>query len=300
MRRLLVVDFANIAHRAYFAGRGRPAFTADGRPVFLVRTFLRLLLARIHEEQATHVALAFESTTGSRRRESDPAYKPRKADVPDDLLPQLRDANIACGRMAWARYRAEGWEADDAMAGIADAAVAAGFDEVLLLTADHDLLGVVSDRVAVLMPRSGGGIDRYGPTDVKERSPYRVPPGQVADVKALIGDATDGYVGVRGIGPSVGPDLVRRFGSLAAVYDHIDEIEAAGVRNRLLAGREDAFHCLDLATLRRDAPLAPAFDPDAGWVGAHDPERVASWLTAMGLAELIRLVDPGVAVPARS
>jgi DNA polymerase-1 len=290
VRRLLVVDFANIAHRAYFAGRGRPAFAPDGRPVFLVGTFLRLLLARIREEQATHVALAFESTTGSRRREIDPRYKSRKAQEPDDLAPQLLDANIAAGRMGWARYRAEGWEADDAMAAIAGAAVAAEFDEVLLLTADHDLLGAVSDRVAVLRPRVGGGVDRYGPSDVEQRSPYRVPPALVADVKALLGDATDGYGGVRGIGPSVGPDLVRRFGSLHALYERIEEVEAAGVRNRLLAGREDAFRCLDLATLRRDAPLSPAFDPDAGRASAHDRERASSWLAAMGLAELIRVL----------
>jgi DNA polymerase-1 len=289
--RLLVVDFANIAHRAYFAGRGRPAFAPDGRPVFLVATFLRFVLARIRGEQATHVALAFESTTGSRRRDIDPAYKPRKALEPDDLVPQLRDANIAAGRMGWARYRAEGWEADDAMAGIADAALASGFDEVLLLTGDRDLFGVVSDRVAVLLPRVGGGVDRFGPADVAERSPYRVPPALVADVKALIGDATDGYAGVRGIGPSVGPDLVRRFGSLVALYDRIEEVEAAGVRNRLLAGREDAFRCSDLATLRRGAPLSPAFDPDAGRVGAHDRERVSSWLRAMGLAELIQALN---------
>jgi DNA polymerase I len=292
VRRLLVVDFANIAHRAYFAGRGRPAFAPDGRPVFLVGTFLRLVLARIREEHATHVALAFESTTGSRRREIDPRYKPRKAQEPDDLAPQLRDANIAAGRMGWARYRVEGWEADDAMASIADAAVGAGFDEVLLLTADHDLLGVVSDRVAVLRPRTGGGVDRYGPSDVEERSPYRVPPAMVADVKALIGDSTDGYGGVRGIGPSVGPDLVRRFGSLAALYERVDEVEATAVRNRLLAGREDAFRCLELATLRRSAPLSPVFDPDAGQVGMHDPQRLSSWLTAMGLVELIRAVGP--------
>ena len=267
MSRLLVVDFANLAHRAYFAGRGNPTFAPDGRPVFLVNMFLRFVHARIREEKVTHVALAFESTTGSRRRERFPGYKPRKGEEPDDLAPQLRDANIAAGRQGWARYRAEGWEADDAMAGIADAAVAAGFDEVLLHTADHDLLGMVSKRVAVLIPRAGGGVDRFGPSDVEERSPYRVPPALVADVKALIGDSTDGYGGVRGIGPSVGPDLVRRFGSVAAIYERIEEVEAAGVRNRLLAGREDAFRCLDLATLRRDAPLTPAFDPDAGRVG---------------------------------
>ena len=297
VRRLLVVDFANIAHRAYFAGRGRPVYAPDGRPVFLVGTFLRLVTARIREEQATHVALAFESTTGSRRRDIDPGYKPRKPQEPDDLVPQLRDANIAAGRMGWARYRADGWEADAAMAAIADAAVAAGFDEILILTADHDLLGVASDRVSVLMPRAGGGVDRYGPADVEERSPYRVPPALVADVKALIGDATDGYGGVRGIGPSVGPDLVRRFGSLAALYERIEEVEAAGVRNRLLAGREDAFRCRDLATLRRGAPLSPAFDPEAGRVGSHDPERLSSWLTALGLPDVSRAVGPRWAPP---
>ena len=45
MRRLLVVDFANMAHRAYFAARGRPVYAPDGRPVFLVGTFLRFVLA---------------------------------------------------------------------------------------------------------------------------------------------------------------------------------------------------------------------------------------------------------------
>ncbi len=292
VNRLLVVDFANIAHRAYFAGRGNPLFAPDGRPVFLVSTFLRFVLARIREEKVTHVALAFESTTGSRRRELHPDYKPRKAPEPDDLVVQLRDANITAGRMGWARYRAEGWEADDAMAGIADAALAAGFDEVLLHTGDHDLLGMVSARVAVLMPRTGGGVDRYGPAEVEERSPYRVPPALVADVKALMGDATDGYGGVRGIGPSVGPELVRRFGSLAALYDRIEEVEAVGVRNRLLAGRADAFRCLDLATLRRGAPLSPAYDPEAGRVGTHDPDRASAWLTRMGLEHLIRALGP--------
>jgi DNA polymerase-1 len=295
VRRLLVVDFANLAHRAYFAGRGNPLAAPDGRPVFLVATFLRMVLARMRDERATHVALAFESTTGSRRRELHPAYKPRKPGEPDDLLPQLRDANIAAGRLGWARYRAEGWEADDAMAGIADAAVAAGFDEVLLLTGDHDLLGVVDERVTVLMPRTGGVFERFGPVEVEARSPYRVTPDRVADVKALIGDSTDGYGGVRGIGPTAGPDLIRRFGSIGALYERIDEVEAAGVRNRLIAGREDAFRCLDLATLRRDAPLTPAFDPEAGRIGAHDPERAAAWLRAMGLPELVRVLPASAA-----
>ena len=62
------------------------------------------------------------------------------------------------------------------------------------------------------------------------------------------------------------------------------------MRNRLLAGREDAFRCLDLATLRRDAPLSPVFDPDAGRAAAYDRERAASWLTAMGLADVIRVL----------
>ncbi len=291
VRRLLVVDFANIAHRAYFAGKGRNQTAPDGRPVFLVATFLRMVLARIREEQVTHVALAFESTTGSRRRDIDPAYKPRKTEEPDDLAPQMRDANIAAGRLGWARYRAEGWEADDAMAVIADAAVAAGFDQVLLFTADQDLLGAASDRVTVLRPMSGGIVDRYGPADVETRSPFRVPPVLVADVKALIGDSSDGYTGVQGIGPASGPALIAKFGSLAALYENIDWVGPQTVRKKLIAGREDAFRCHDLATLRRDAPLSPAFDPAAGRVGQHDPERLAAWLTAMGLSEILRSVS---------
>ena len=68
MSRLLVVDFANLAHRAYFAGRGNPTFAPDGRPVFLVSTFLRFVHGGSRLEMGTQVALAFDSTTGSRRR----------------------------------------------------------------------------------------------------------------------------------------------------------------------------------------------------------------------------------------
>ena len=290
VRRLLVVDFANIAHRAYFAGRGRNQTAPDGRPVFLVATFLRMVLARIRDEQATHVAVAFESTTGSRRRDIEPSYKPHKTEEPEDLAPQMRDANIAVGRMGWARYRCEGWEADDAMAAIADTAVAAGFDDVLLFTADQDLLGVAGERVTILRPMSGGTVDRFGPADVETRSPFRVAPPLVADVKALMGDASDGYTGVRGIGPASGPELIAKFGSLAALYENIDWVGPSTVRKKLIAGREDAFRCHDLATLRRDVPLSPAFDADAGLVGSHDLARLTAWLTAMGLPELIRAI----------
>ena len=84
---------------------------------------------------------------------------------------------------------------------------------------------------------------------------------------------------------------MRRFGSVAGIYEHLDEIGNPGARNRLIAGREDAFRCLDLATLRRGAPLSPAFDPDAGRVGGHDPERMAAWLGALGLDDVVRLAE---------
>lgn len=81
---------------------------------------------------------------------------------------------------------------------------------------------------------------------------------------------------------------MRRFGSVAAIYERIEEVEAAGVRNRLLVWRDDAFRCLDLATLRRGVPLSPAFDPQAGRVGAYDRERASAWLRAIGLSDVVR------------
>jgi hypothetical protein len=58
VRRLLVVDFANIAHRAYFADAASRPSPPTAPCSWSARSCV--VLARIRDEQANHVALAFE------------------------------------------------------------------------------------------------------------------------------------------------------------------------------------------------------------------------------------------------
>jgi DNA polymerase-1 len=90
---------------------------------------------------------------------------------------------------------------------------------------------------------------------------YGVTPEQIPDYKALMGDPSDNIPGVRGIGPKGAASLLREFGSVAKIYENLDEISAKGTREKLEEGRESAFLSLELARMRFDVPVE--FDPEA-------------------------------------
>lgn len=294
MRTLLALDFLNFAHRSWHTYGKQGLASADGTPTGVAFGMLSMGMTLIKELQPTHVVVCFESTMPSSRRGKFEDYKAQRKPVDEDLKAQLDSANIACGRMGWARYRAQAFEADDALAVVAQQAIKAGFDHAWIATGDHDLLGVVDEHISVVM--MGGGIREsaaapWTPARILEK--YGVPPAHIPDYKALVGDSTDNYPGVPGIGPGKAEPLLRQYGSIANIYAHIEEIEPKSVRDRLRAGEDLAWLCLDLATLETRATLTPPFDPDAGALATIDRARAEAYLRRMGMNSLIgRLPRP--------
>lgn len=288
MRTLLVLDFLNFCHRSHHT-YGQQGLTApDGTPTGVTFGVLSMALTLMGELAPSHVAVCFESTMPSHRRGLFADYKMQRAPVDEGLLAQLDGTNIACGKMGWARYRAQGFEADDAMAVLGRQAIAADFDHVWIATGDKDLLGAVDEHVSVLM--MGGGVREaaaspWTPARVLEK--YGVSPAHIPDLKALIGDSTDNYPGVPGIGPAKAAPLLARYGSVAGIYEHLEEIEPASVRERLRAGKEMAEMCLNLATLRHEAILTPPFDPHAGELASADMARTRTYLRMLGMNSLV-------------
>ena len=104
-------------------------------------------------------------------------------------------------------------------------------------------------------------------------------PEQIPDYKALVGDPSDNIPGVRGIGPKGAANLLQKFGTVAEIYENLDEVSAKGTRKKLEDGRESAFVSLELARMRFDAPVQ--FDAEALQVRgglAREPRRVAAAL----------------------
>jgi DNA polymerase-1 len=309
---LLLIDFPNLAFRAHFVkkkdaqGNDMPELTApDGTIVGPLHRFLSMTLALAKEVRATHWAFAFDSAGPTFRALLDPEYKAGRPEAGDEFHASARLMNIAAGKLGCARFRAEGFEADDALAALAAQAEAHGF-RAAIATGDKDMMGAVTDRTELVWTAQGMAKireNRYTPAMVAAK--YGVPPDRIADWKALAGDSGDNIKGCPGIGPGTATTLLTAYDSLdgvfAASHAAADDPEgfeasvfrgvvAARFRNSLAAGEEMSRKSLVMATLRRDAPVV--FDPAEGVVGGGDRAALLAFLRRYALASIESRLPP--------
>jgi DNA polymerase-1 len=155
-------------------------------------------------------------------------------------------------------FELDGYEGDDLIGTIATEAVKSQKSkvestDVVILTGDRDLLQLVNEHVKVLMPIVGiSKTAMYDAKAVEEK--YGVTPDQFIDYKALIGDASDGYPGVTGIGPKTAASLLQKFNTFENLYKKIADVpEKVGLK--LATDAEQAALAKKLATIITDAPI---------------------------------------------
>src|SRR5262245_6402263 len=257
---------------------------AEGREIGAVRGVIASVLGMI-TGGATHVGVATDHVIESFRNRLWPGYK-TNAGVEADLLaqfPLLEEALSALGIATWPMVE---FEADDALAAAAAAAAAdARVDRVLICTPDKDLAQCVRGTRVVQMDRrrriirdEAGIVAKFG-----------VLPASIPDYLALVGDAADGYPGLRGWGPKSTAAVLARYGHLESIPSdwrtwHVNAANAGALARTLAEERDRAFLFRDLATLRADIPLfesvedlrwngpTPAFAPLASRLDAAVPE----------------------------
>ena len=124
---------------------------------------------------------------------------------------------------------------------------------VVILSGDRDMLQLVNKHVKVLMPLVGiTKTALFGNKEVEDK--YGVKTSQFIDYKALIGDASDGYPGVAGIGPKTASSLLQKYGTFENLYEHVGELpEKIGLK--LATDAEQAALAKKLATIVTDAPI---------------------------------------------
>src|SRR2546423_12828231 len=172
-------------------------------------------IAKMIEDGATHIGVATDHVIESFRNDLWPGYK-TSAGMERALLAQfqpLEDALVAIGVVVWPMVE---FEADDALAAAAQlAAKSKRVEKVCIWTPDKDLAQcVVSDRVVQIDRRKNEIRDEAG-----VRAKFGVAPEFIADYLALMGDAADGYPGIKGLGSKTATSLINRNG-------HIDSFPA--------------------------------------------------------------------------
>lgn len=221
--KLLICDFYALFHRARAALMRTTGglSTSDGRPTTGAYGFTNNLLSAIDSVRPTHVVVCYDAG-GNWRKEESAEYKANRAkDGGEEAAAFKFEASVALDEILPAlgieTVGVSGYEADDAIYTLSS--WASGFDEIVILTCDQDILQCVSERVRVMLFNSAKKVTMMGLPEVQEK--WGVLPPHIALVKALSGDASDNIKGIRGVGPKTASQIViGSYGVLDNILQH--------------------------------------------------------------------------------
>ena len=279
---LYLIDGHALAYRMYFALTGGGASqrwqTSTGEPTAGTYGFTRELFRIFEQEKPDYLAVAFD-TGKTFRDEIFPAYKATRAKMPDDLRLQIERIRQVVDAFNIPRLEMEGYEADDVLGSAAHWAARQGLG-VKIITGDRDLLQLVNQRIIVYL--AGDDQNYITPEDVLGK--LHVRPEQVVDYKALVGDKSDNIPGVPGVGEKTTETLLAKYGTLDAIYAHLQEIEPRW-QAKLAAGKASAYMSYDLASIRTDLPVT--LNLEQARTDAFDPARVEAILSQLEFRTLV-------------
>jgi DNA polymerase-1 len=248
VNRLLIVDGHAYAYRAFYAIR--ELRSPDGRPTNAIYGFVKMLAKMRAAIAPTHLIVVWDGGLSAERVAALPEYKAQRPEMPDDLRPQLDGIVNYLQAAGIASFRREEVEADDYIACLARQAAQTGM-AVVIASADKDFMQLVSPRVGLLNPNDKSEAVW---TDMQVRAKTGVPPSQIVDWLALMGDKVDNIPGVPGVGPKTAADLLNRFGSVTALFGRLDEVKSDKLRESLRGSAEAVRRNLRLVRLHDDLP----------------------------------------------
>jgi len=266
MNKLILIDGNAILHRAYHALP--PLTTKDGQPINAVYGFITMLLRNIQDLKPTHIAVAFDEKKPTFRHAQFAGYQSHRPRTDSELVNQFKLARKVMKAFNIPYYSKSRYEADDVIGTIVHKLVnnkskKASIDQVVIVTGDHDILQLVNKRVKVLMPVKGLSQGKlFGVSEVKEK--LGVNPDQIIEYKALVGDPSDNYPGVRGIGPKTATSLIEKYKTVENIYKHLNDIPQT-IAKKLAENAENAALSKNLATILKDTPITFNLSDTKNW-----------------------------------
>lgn len=257
MGKLVIIDGNAILHRAFHAMP--PLTTREGEPINAVYGLVSMFLRIISDLKPSSIVVTFDEKEETFRHKEFKGYQSQRPPTAEDLSSQFDKAREFFKAVHVPIYSKPGYEADDVIGTIATKAKG----EVVIVTGDRDILQLINDKVKLYMPVLGlTNAKLYGEAEALER--MGVPPNQIPDYKALVGDPSDNYPGVSGIGPKSAEKLLKKYSSIDNIYAHLSDIEP-NIRQKLEAKKDDAKLFHHLATIVCDVPIKIDFSEMEKW-----------------------------------
>lgn len=302
MPTVAIIDAYSLLYRAFFALP--PLTNKQGEVTNAAYGFTTMLFKLMDDVQPDYVVVAQDMPAATFRHDAYDGYKAHRAPMPDAMRPQIPMMREVLAAMDIPVLGVAGYEADDVIGTLARRGEAEGID-VVIVTGDRDAFQLIDDHTHVLINKKG-----MSETVIYDRAAvmarYGVTPEQLADVKALTGDASDNIPGVPGVGDKTAGKLIAQYGTLDHLLEHLDEVKGK-VGQTLAAHVEQIRQAKHLATIHTDVPLE-----DFSWDCCHrhgwDQAKLLELFRRLDFRSLLhrveagtRLVEeePGEAAPAR-
>lgn len=252
---IYLVDASLFIHRSYHA---IPHLTTkDGQPTNAVFGLVATLNKLLREKKPAYLAMVFDAKGPNFRHEMFSQYKANRPPMPEDLIAQQETIRRVVETLGLPRLEVPGLEADDIIATLTAKARRQGF-EVVIVSGDKDFFQLLSE-----------GVTMYDPNPKREKfesveSLYEklgLTPAGFLEAQGLMGDSTDNIPGIPGVGEKTAVRLVKEFGDLENLYERLEQVKGAKLKEKLVEHKDAAFLSRGLARLKTDADIKTG--PDA-------------------------------------
>ena len=219
----MLIDGHSMAFRAFYALPTEKFTTSTGQATNAIYGFLSMLATLLHDEQPTHVAVAFDVGRTTFRTEMFPDYKAQRDETPPEFISQIPILKNLLTALGITTIEKPNYEADDIIATLATTAQPLGF-ETLIVTGDRDSLQLVNTTTTVLYPMKGVSvIHRFTPQAVQDK--YGLTPEQYPDFAALRGDPSDNLPSIPKVGEKTATKWIVQHGNLTNLLNNADTIK---------------------------------------------------------------------------
>lgn len=287
----LLVDGMALLFRAFYATAvtGQFMINSKGIPTNGIHGFIKHLMTAVSEFKPTHLAVCWDMGSKTFRSELFSQYKANRSEAPVELIPQFDLVKEVVAAFDIPNIGLAGYEADDCIGTIANHLKETA--NVLILTGDQDILQLLDETVSVILLKKGFGnyLVHTPQTFLEEKG---ISPRQMIDLKALMGDTSDNYPGVKGIGEKTALKLLQEFKHVEEIVDNLDNLSKS-TKTKIEQNLEMLHLSRILAEIKCDVPVTCTLEEARLQM---DKEKVNGKFLELELRGLARLFPADEAV----
>lgn len=252
MKKAMVIDGNSLVYRVFWATFKMLPYYKEHNltPTNAVSLFVKTVLTLLSRQQYDYAFIAFDHAKHTFRSQMLDQYKANRKPMPEELAIQLPIINQFLDAIGIKHLSQEGYEADDLIGSFCQL-MNNNQIQVDVFSSDKDMLQLVNDLTSVNLFKVGiSETIKYEPSNFSSLY-FGLNPCQVVDFKAIVGDGSDNFPGIKGLGPKGAANLLKKYGSFASIYEHIAELPQVQ-QTKFVQGKDSGELCYKIATIKKD------------------------------------------------